>query len=82
MKFTFDYRETLERRVVIEAKTLAEAISEVEHRIKDAEIVLDANDFVGGELIMPLEINSFPRLEHNEETVKNSEEFDLVLDCW
>lgn len=82
MKFTFDYKETLERRVTVEAKTLAEAILEVERRIDQEEIVLDSEDFAGGEIVMPLAENFLPRLEHYGEIVKDPEGLDLVIDCW
>lgn len=82
MKFTFDYKETLERRVTIEADNLAEAILEVERRIDDEEIVLSAEDFAGGQLSMPLETTCFPRLECYGEVVKGREGLDLVIDFW
>ena len=82
MKFTFDYKETLERRVTIEAGTLAEAILEIGRRIEQEEIVLSAEDFAGGEITMPLENTLFPRLEHYGEVVKDLEGLDLVIDCW
>ena len=42
MQFTFDYRETLERRIIIEADTMADAIQEIERRINAEEIVRDS----------------------------------------
>lgn len=82
MKFTFDYKETLERRITIEADNLAEAILEVERRIDDEEIVLSAEDFAGGQLSMPLEATCFPRLERYGEVVKNREGLDFIIDFW
>ena len=82
MKFTFDYKETLERRVTIKADSLAEAILEVVRRIEQEEIVLSAEDFAGGEITMPLEANPFPRLEFYGEVEKDPEGLDLVIDCW
>ena len=82
MKFTFDYKETLERRVTIEANSLAEAILEIERRIEQEEIVLDAEDFAGGEITMPLEQTFFPRLERYGEVVKDLEGLDFVINCW
>lgn len=82
MKFTFDYKETLERRVTIEADSLAEAIREINRRIMQEEIVLDAEDFAGGKITMPLDANPFPRLEFCGEVEKDLEGLDLVIDCW
>lgn len=82
MKFTFDYEEILQRRVTIEADSFAEAILEVERRIEQEKIVLSAEDFAGGKITMPLEANSFPRLEFYGEIEKQLEGFDLVIDCW
>lgn len=82
MKFTFDYKETLERRVTIEADNFAEAVLEIGRRIEQEEIVLGAEDFAGGEITMPLEDTLFPRLEHNGEVVKDLEGLDLVIDYW
>ena len=82
MKFTFDYKETLERRVTIEADNFAEAILEVERRIDQEEIVLGAEDFAGGKITVPLEANSFPRLEFYGEAEKDPEGLDLVVNCW
>lgn len=82
MKFTFDYKETLERRVVIEADTMADAIQEIERRIDDEEIVLDSEDFVGGQITMPLEANFLPQLRDCGENVKNKHDLDIVVDFW
>lgn len=82
MKFTFDYKENLERRVTVEADGLAEAIREINRRIMQEEIVLDAEDFAGGKIAMPLDANPFPRLELYGEVEKQLEGFDLVIDCW
>ena len=82
MKFTFDYEETLTRRVVIDAENLAEAITEIERRIDDEEIVLGAEDFVGGEIRMPLNENFLPQLQHYGESVKDIQGLDIVIDYW
>lgn len=82
MKFTFDYKETLERRVVIEADTMADAIQEIERRIDAEEIVLDSEDFVGGQITMPLEANFLPQLRDCGENVKNKHDLDIVVDFW
>jgi len=82
MKFTFDYKEILERRVIIEADTMADAIQEIERRIDAEEIVLDSGDFVGGEIIMPLNENSLPRLRNCGEDVENRNDLDIVVDFW
>lgn len=82
MKFTFDYEETLCRRVTIDCDSMEEAIAEIKRRINDEEIVLDSEDFCGGEISMPLEENFFPRLRELGQTVKNKSNLDIVVDCW
>lgn len=82
MKFTFDYKETLERRIVIEADTMADAIQEIERRIDAEEIVLDSEDFVGGEISMPLDENFFPQLRNCGENVEDKNDLDIVVDIW
>ena len=82
MKFTFDYTETLSRRVTIEAKSFIDAAKEITRRIDAEEIVLDAEDFIGGEITMPLEENSFPRIQLNGEIMKDNKGIDILIDCW
>lgn len=82
MKFTFDYEETLTRRVVLEANCLSEAIDEIERRINDEEIVLCAEDFAGGTIKMPLEENHLPQLQHYGENMENKQGLDIVIDYW
>lgn len=82
MKFTFDYKEILTRRIVIEADTMADAIQEIERRIDTEEIVLDSEDFVGGEITMPLDENFLPQLRNCGEDVENKNDFDIVVDFW
>lgn len=82
MKFTFDYKETLVRRIVIEADTMADAIQEIERRIDAEEIVLDSEDFVGGEITMPLDENFLPQLRNCGEDVENKNDLDIVVDFW
>jgi len=82
MKFTFDYKEILTRRIVIEADTMADAIQEIERRIDAEEIVLNSEDFVGGEITMPLDENSLPQLRNCGEDVENKNDFDIVVDFW
>ena len=82
MKFIFDYEETLARRVIIEADTMADAIQEIERRIDAEEIVLDSEDFVGGEITMPLNENFLPQLRDCGEDVENKDDLDIVVDCW
>lgn len=82
MKFTFDYKEILARRVIIEADTMADAIQEIERRINAEEIVLDSKDFAGGEIIMPLNENFLPQLRDCGEDVENKNDLDIVVDFW
>jgi hypothetical protein len=82
MKFTFDYKEILARRVIIEADTMADAIQEIERRINAEEIVLDSEDFVSGEITMPLNENLLPRLRDCGENVEDKDDLDIVVDFW
>ena len=82
MKFTFDYTETLSRRVTVDAENLAKAITEIERRIDNKEIVLGAEDFIGGEIAMPLAENSLPNLKLYGEDVDKKEGLDIVIDYW
>lgn len=82
MKFTFNYKETLERRVVVEADTMADAIQEIERRIDAEEIVLDSEDFAGGQISMPLEENYLPQLRHCGDSVEDKYDLDILVDYW
>ena len=82
MKFTFDYEETLTRRVVIDADDLADALQEIHRRINEEEIVLCAEDFAGGTIKMPLEENHLPQLQHYGESMENKQGLDIVIDYW
>lgn len=82
MKFTFDYEETLTRRVVIDADDLADALQEMHRRIDEEEIVLCAEDFAGGTIKMPLEENHLPQLQHYGESMENKQGLDIVIDYW
>lgn len=82
MKFVFDYEEILTRRVVIDADCLSDALHEIERRIEDEEIILGAEDFVGGQISMPMEENFFPQLNYCGESMENVKDLDLVVDSW
>lgn len=82
MKFTFDYTETLIRRVTIDADSLSKAIAEIERRIDNEEIVLGIEDFVAGEITMPLTENFLPNLRLYGEDVDKKEGLDIVVDFW
>lgn len=82
MKFVFDYEETLVRRITIEADCLSDAIKEIERRIEDEEIILSAEDFVGGQISMPLEENYLPQLRHCGNDVEDKNDLDIVVDFW
>ena len=82
MRFTFDYEETLTRRVVIDADDLADALQEMYRRIDEEEIVLCAEDFAGGTIKMPLEENHLPQLQHYGENMENKQGLDIVIDYW
>jgi hypothetical protein len=82
MKFTFDYEETLVRRVVVDASCLSDAITQIEHMIENEEIVLGAEDFAGGEIRMPLGENFLPQLRDCGASVESKEDMDIVIDFW
>ena len=82
MKFVFDYEETLQRRVTIHADNLGEAIQTIQKRIEDEKIVLDAEDFAGGKISMPMEENFLPQLQRYCEDVTDKNGLDLVIDYW
>ena len=82
MKFTFDYEETLQRRVVVNADNLGEAIVEMHRKIDEEEIVLCAEDFAGGKISMPMEENFLPQIERYGETMNDKDGLDLVIDYW
>lgn len=82
MIFTFDYEETLTRRVKIDADSFIDAIEILKKQIDDCEIVLDSNDFVGSEIRMPLKENFIPQLQVCGESVDNEDDFDLLIDFW
>lgn len=85
MKFTFDYEETLTRRVVIDARDVAEALTKVHRMIDDEELVLDANDFATGRIRMPLNKNDNFMLRLEREGVEVDEcgeDYDLTIDWW
>lgn len=82
MKFVFDYEEILTRRVVIDADCLSDALHEIERRIEDEEIVLGAEDFVGGQISMPIENNFLPQLRRCGDNVEDVRDLDLVVDFW
>ena len=82
MKFTFDYEETLSRRIIIDAPHLNDAIAELERRIDQEEIILNSEDFLSAEVRMPLEKNFYPQLQRFGELVKDTEDLDILIDCW
>ena len=82
MKFVFDYEEILERRIIIEADTMADAIKEVERRIEDEEIILTSEDFASGQISMPLGENYLPQLRNCGNDVEDKNDLDIVVDFW
>lgn len=82
MKFTFDYEETLVRRIMIDANSLADAIKELERQIDNEIIVLNSEDFVGGEIRMPLAENFLPQLQFCGESIKDKANLDIVIDIF
>lgn len=82
MKFTFDYEETLTRRVKIDADSFMDAVEILKNKIDNEDIVLDSSDFVGAEIRMPLSENFLPQLERYGESVEVNGDIDLVIDFW
>ena len=84
MKFTFDYEETLCRRVHVDADNLGEAIKEMHRLIDSCELVLGGDDFLAGKISLPLGENSpyYVRVEVCGEPVKNAEDIDIVIEEW
>jgi len=81
MKFTFDYEETLTRRVRINADSIEQAITELKRRIDDEEIVLNAEDFAGGKISIPLGDN-WLELDKDGTPIKELDYYDLIIDYW
>lgn len=82
MEYTFDYEETLVRRVKIEAKSFLDAVEILKNKIDNEDLVLDSSDFVSAEIRMPLEENYSPQLQVYGESVVDKRGFELVVDFW
>lgn len=84
MKFTFDYEETLSRRVSVNADNLGDAIAAIRNMIDNETIVLRSEDFLAGKISLPLEENSpyYVRVEKCGETVKDVSDLDIVIEEW
>lgn len=84
MKFTFDYEETLTRRINVDADNLGDAIAAIRSMIDNETIVLGAEDFCTGKISLPLEANSpyYVRVERCGETVKDVSDLDIVIEEW
>lgn len=82
MLYTFEYEETLSRKVKISANNLGEAIVEMERRIRDEEIVLSADDFYGAKLSMPVDENAFISVLDEGERIKDDDCMTIEIDWW
>ena len=82
MKFTFDYQETLTRRVNIDASSFLDAIEILKDKLENEEIVLDSSDFVGAEIHMPLKENFLPQVQVYGKSVETHVDTDLLIDFW
>ena len=82
MKFVFNYEETLSRRVTVNAENLHDAINEIVKQIDDEKIVLGAEDFIAGQISMPLKDNFLPHLTMYGNKVENTEDMEIVIDYW
>ena len=52
-EYTIAIKETLLKEVTIEAKSVTEAISKVDSKYKNEEIILDYNDLYNMEIYIP-----------------------------
>lgn len=83
MKYVFEYEETLMRTITIEADSLVQALTEIDKRIENADIVLDSGDFLGGKISMPLDRNKYTvDIEKDFESVTDRENYSIVLESW
>lgn len=82
MTYTFDYEETLSRRVRITASNLGEALRILYADIEAQNIVLSAEDFSGAKVSMPLDENPYIGLKDEGEDVKDVSCMDIELDWW
>lgn len=82
MKFTFDYEETLTRRIEIEADSFMDATEILKNKIDNKDIILDSSDFVGAEIRIPLSENFLPQLQCCGESMEIKNDVDLLIDFW
>jgi hypothetical protein len=82
MKFTFDYKEILSRRITIEASSFLSAAEILREKLDDGEIILNSEDFTGAEITMPLCENFLPQLRDSGEDVEDKGNFDILIDFW
>lgn len=84
MIYTFDYEETLSRRIKIEAKDLSTALTELVRRIDTQEIVLNADDFLTGQISAPLYENKYTLgIENCGDPIDSDKgDWSVVLETW
>lgn len=84
MTYTFNYEETLSRRIKIEAKDLPTALTELVRQIDAQEIVLDSSDFLTGQISAPLYENKYTLgIENCGDPIDpNKGDWDIILESW
>ena len=83
MLYTFDYQEILSRRVTIEALTFGDALQELNKRIDRGILELNNQDFLTGQISIPIEKNaSTISLTRCGENMKDVEDIDIILEAW
>ena len=84
MRFEFEVCETLSRMYAVEAPTLEEAITRAKDRLDGEDIVLDASDFIGGELRLMVGDNILPQVEYQGERIGKDLAADttILVDLW
>lgn len=82
MKYTFDYEETLMRRVEVYADNLGDAIVKIHQQIDNQKLVLGGDDWVGSKLSIPVEVNPMVRVTDEGKEVEDVSCMDIEVDWW
>ena len=82
MKYTFDYEETLQRRVEVYADNLGEAILKIRNQVDNQELVLSGDDWIGSKLSIPAEVNPMVRITDEGKEIEDVSCMDIEIDWW
>ena len=82
MKYTFDYEETLQRRVEVYADNLGEAILKIRNQVDNQELVLGGDDWIGSKLSIPAEVNPMVRVTDEGKEIEDVSCMDIEIDWW